>query len=200
MIRMKLKTQFNPKKVEDRAAKAKRRVLSKFGAYVYTAAKQSIKELENPSKPMNPPRSVTGELKRKIRFAVIKDEDVIIGPEIGGTQDADTIEYGGTVQGAGDIGTPEAFLSAGFGPIAIGHRRGRKTHSSKKGRKIRVTRARITTQLQAQRASRLYFEYGLPGSEKAYSGSRYVAPRPFMVPAFEKILPQLPDMWLNSVK
>lgn len=81
----------------DRAA---RRVLSKFGAFVRTAARSSIRARKAPSAPGQPPSSHTGKLKRGIFFAYEPEKkNVVIGPArfASGPGDAPAaLEHGGT--------------------------------------------------------------------------------------------------------
>ena len=83
MIDMKYRLAFfDTKAVTSAVSKAKRKVLSKAGAFVRRTAKGSIRQGKGPSIPGSPPRSHTGLLKKFIFFAHDKDRDsVIIGPE-----------------------------------------------------------------------------------------------------------------------
>lgn len=94
---------FDSKKVMDACDKATRKVLSKFGAYVRTSAKSSIRpggKNQAVSRPGEPPRSHTGLLKRFILFGYdTSAHSVVIGPaRLGNTKSPDateTLEYGG---------------------------------------------------------------------------------------------------------
>lgn len=78
---------------------ASRRVLSKFGAYVRTAARSSIRSRKKMSAPGQPPSSHAGLLKRFLFFSYDpRTAGVVIGPErlnatIGDAPHA--LEYGG---------------------------------------------------------------------------------------------------------
>jgi len=80
--------------------RATRRVLSRFGAYVRTTAKHSIRKRKRISDPGEPPSSHTGLLRRFIFFGYDRDRrSVVIGPmrlnqKVGDAPAA--LEYGGT--------------------------------------------------------------------------------------------------------
>jgi hypothetical protein len=91
----------------DRAAvmhattRAERRVLSRFGAFVRTRARTSIRERQRPSPPGSPPSSHVGLLKRFILFSYDPARHgVVIGPtRINAKTGGDApplLEYGGT--------------------------------------------------------------------------------------------------------
>ena len=79
--------------------KAERRVLSKFGAFVRTRARSSIRKRKSPSPVGQPPSSHTGLLKRFLFFAFEPARhSVVIGParlnQVIGQAPA-ALEYGG---------------------------------------------------------------------------------------------------------
>lgn len=91
---------FDAPKVVRSVDAATRRVLSKFGAYVRTAARSSIRKRKRVSEPGSPPSSHTGFLKRFIFFGYDADlRSVVIGPSrLNRSSNApETLEYGGTV-------------------------------------------------------------------------------------------------------
>jgi hypothetical protein len=90
---------FDAPKVVRAVDKATRRVLSKFGAYVRTAAKSSIRKRKKASAAGCPPSSHTGLLKKFIFFGYdTATRSVVIGPirlnSTDGTAPA-ALEYGG---------------------------------------------------------------------------------------------------------
>ena len=93
---------FDAPKVVRAVDKATRRVLSKFGAYVRTSARSSIRKRKKPSRPGSPPSSHTGLLKRFIYFGYDPAKcSVVIGParlnsKPGAAPEA--LEYGGTTK------------------------------------------------------------------------------------------------------
>lgn len=101
MIKFKVTKLFFDKpailKAIDRAAI---RVLSKFGAFIRTAAKSSIRKRKKVSPPGFPPSSHEGSLKRLIFFSYDKEKkSVVIGPVpfgAKGGQVPELLEYGGT--------------------------------------------------------------------------------------------------------
>lgn len=74
-------------------------VFSKFGAYVRTRARTSIRTRKKASEPGQPPSSHTGLLKRNIFFGYDRDKkSVVIGPVLlNGTAGTapESLEYGG---------------------------------------------------------------------------------------------------------
>jgi len=91
---------FDRDKVRKRTDAGTRRVLSRFGAYVRTTAKHSIRKRKRISDPGEPPSSHTGLLRRFIFFGYDRDRrSVVIGPmrlnqKVGDAPAA--LEYGGT--------------------------------------------------------------------------------------------------------
>ena len=72
---------FDRKKVTRAVDKATRRVLSRFGAFVRTSARSSIRRRKNPSKPGQAPTNWTGLLKRFLFFSFVPSKrSVVIGP------------------------------------------------------------------------------------------------------------------------
>ena len=91
---------FDRDKVRRKTDAGTRRVLSKFGAFVRTAARHSIRTRKRTSAPGEPPSSHTGLLKRFIFFGYDRGRrSVVIGPmrlnqKVGDAPAA--LEYGGT--------------------------------------------------------------------------------------------------------
>lgn len=90
------------KAVQSAADRATLRVFSRFGAYVRTRSRQSIRKRKRSSRAGEPPSSHTGILKRFIFFVYDRQKrSVIIGParlagKIGSSPEA--LEYGGKSQ------------------------------------------------------------------------------------------------------
>ena len=105
MIRIKPgKIFFNAPKVLRAVDDATRKVFSKFGAYVMTRSRRSIrkppkKAKGGASRPGRPPYSHTGALKKFIFFGYdFKSRSVVIGPtklSVKNTNAPETLEYGG---------------------------------------------------------------------------------------------------------
>lgn len=133
---------FDQAAVVGRVSAAVAQQLSKFGAFVMTRARQSIRTRKKVSEPGTPPTNRTGKLKYGIFFAFDPaTESVVMGPT----------KFGGTIS---------------------------------------------NTALPA-------LEYG--GESVIYRGrgrteNVLIAPRPFMQPAFDSELRQLPSLLQNSVK
>jgi hypothetical protein len=97
---------FDSPKVIKAVDKATRRVLSKFGAFVRTRARSSIRKRKKSSPPGSPPSSKTGTLRRFLYFAFdFASKSVVVGPQaLQSVKDADApsrLEYGGTLKGDG---------------------------------------------------------------------------------------------------
>ena len=89
---------FDQKAVRAATDRATRKVLSKFGAYVRTAARSSIRRRNAVSEPGTPPSSHVGTLRRLIFFGYdTTQRSVVIGPTpFGDTAEAPPLlEYGG---------------------------------------------------------------------------------------------------------
>ncbi len=92
---------FDRAKVKSKVDRTTRRVLSRFGAYVRTAARSKIRTRKAVSQPGNPPSSHLGLLKRFIYFGYDPArETVVIGPMPlhgrGYGNALEALEYGGT--------------------------------------------------------------------------------------------------------
>jgi hypothetical protein len=98
---------FDREAVKRKTDAATRRVLSKFGAYVRTTARHSIRKRKAVSRPGEPPSSHTGLLKRFIFFGYDAGrKSVVIGPTpLHGTAEAPPLlEYGGKARRRGRKG------------------------------------------------------------------------------------------------
>ena len=74
---------FDRKSLASSVDKATRRVLSKFGAFVRTGARSSIRKRKSASPPGKPPSSHVGLLKKFIFFSYEPSErSVVIGPAL----------------------------------------------------------------------------------------------------------------------
>ena len=101
MIRMVTKQMcFDRKAVMGAVDRATRKVLSKFGAFVRTDARHSIRKRKAISEPGNPPSSHVGLLRKLIYFGYDRGRrSVVIGPQrlnqkVGDAPHA--LEHGGT--------------------------------------------------------------------------------------------------------
>lgn len=89
---------FDRKVVMDAVDRATLRVLSRFGAFVRTRARSSIRKRKRPSTPGQPPSSHVGTLKALIFFSYDPDrKSVVIGPTLSSNPSGapETLEYGG---------------------------------------------------------------------------------------------------------
>ncbi len=72
---------FDRPKVQRAVDAARRRVLSKAGAFIRQAAKTSIRKRKGPAPPGSPPHSHVGLLRRFILFGYDRQTDsVVVGP------------------------------------------------------------------------------------------------------------------------
>ena len=107
---------FDAPRVLSAVDSATRAVLSKFGAFVRTAAKHSIRKRKAVSQPGSPPSSHVGTLRRLIFFGYDPErKSVVIGP----------------TPFAGTTGTAEAPPLLEYG--------GRARRKDRKGRTVTVT-------------------------------------------------------------
>jgi hypothetical protein len=136
---------FDRKAVLDKTTAAERRVLSKFGAFVRTSARSSMRKRKRPSAPGQPPSAHVGLIKRFLFFVYDPQrKSVVIGPaKLNKPSDnaLEVLEHGGQ-----------------------------------------------TTILSRRRDSK---------SDKRTAN---IAARPFMQPAFDKNLPQVPSMWRDQIR
>ena len=98
MINMRIKDMFFDRHVVMAAVdNAKRKVLSKAGAFIRTAAKTSIRKRKGSAPPGAPPHSHEGSLRRLILFGYDKPNDsVVVGPVGFRKSEAPSVlEYGG---------------------------------------------------------------------------------------------------------
>jgi len=98
VINMRIKDMFFDRHVVMAAVdNAKRKVLSKAGAFIRTAAKTSIRKRKGSAPPGAPPHSHEGSLRRLILFGYDKPNDsVVVGPVGFRKSEAPSVlEYGG---------------------------------------------------------------------------------------------------------
>ena len=115
---------FDQKAVTRATDRATRRVLSRFGAYVRTSARSSIRKRKSAAPPGKPPSSHVGLLKRLIYFGYDRSkQSVVIGPApLRGTAEAPPLlEYGGRARRRGRRGRtrmvtyrPRPFMGPAF--------------------------------------------------------------------------------------
>lgn len=90
---------FDRAAVRDAVDRGTRRALSKFGAFVRTRSRSSIRKRKKVSEVGKPPSSHRGDLRRLIYFAFDPArKSVVIGPTPFGKGEApELLEYGGVV-------------------------------------------------------------------------------------------------------
>jgi hypothetical protein len=186
---------FNKPQVIVALNKTNRKVLSNFGALVRKIAQRSMRpggKKNLVSKPGEPPRTHKGLLKKRLYYSYSPaTQSVVVGPTslYGVGKIPPLMEYGGTTP-ARPYKAADLQLG-GFGPIAVGGKRGR-TVATPKGT-VNVVYVKLTSDRMVARAQRLHASYQM-GAKKS---ARY-APRPFMAPAFRRAEDELPRIWAEA--
>ena len=104
---------FDSELVKSKVDEATRKSLSKFGAFVRTRARSSIRKRKKISAPGSPPSSHTGHLKKLIYFGYDSaNKSVVVGPLLYHKGAAHVIEYGGVSNGA--LYRPRPFMRPAF--------------------------------------------------------------------------------------
>lgn len=184
---MRVKTHFDSKLLKKKVDQASFRSLGHASGAIRLTARRSIRRSKKPSQPGKPPHTPTGALKRVIRYAVDSQKtEAAIGAV---NEYSKTIwhlhEFGGTSRKRLRLLKPHRFEVGQFGPV-------RKTGK-------RFTRARLMTEAQARRATRLVEEENTQRTAESRILRRYPA-RPFMRPALDANRKRLPKFWENSVR
>lgn len=181
--------------------KARRRILSKAGAWVRTAARSSLRRRKKPSQPGTPP-SVHAESSaratlKKIYFAYDPPNDsVVIGPEklnqvnfnIAGVRTSvpNVHEFGGTIAirewmftalDERTIDIVERYPSS-FNWLDEWTRRDLRWKMTSRKRKWTLAKFGVKTRVR---------------------NANYPA-RPFMQPALKKVAPKFPDLFKDSIR
>lgn len=116
---------FDRAAVTSRVDRTTRRVLSRFGAFVRTGARHSIRKRKTVSEPGSPPSSHVGLLKKLIYFGYDPGrKSVVIGPtplNRSGGEAPPLLEYGGRARRKGRKGKlvaatyrPRPFMGPAF--------------------------------------------------------------------------------------
>ena len=154
----------------------KKQRLRQFGAYVRTTARQSIRKTKATSKPGDPPKSHHGALRDLIYFAVSElGDNVTIGPLPFRKRISPIVEYGGREA----ISVPTAWTVPDTKFGAAGKR---DTGGRFKKRTQSVERIKANIAIKAGK---------LPKRTKIKVTYK---PRPFMVPAHEKVTRGNPNL------
>jgi hypothetical protein len=185
---------FDRRAVQEACDRGTRQVLSKFGAYVRTSAKSSIRRRKKASEPGHPPSSHTGLLKKFIFFGYdTVAKSVVIGPTLLARRSGEApeaLEYGGYVRSR--LARKIHRRIGSGGEIRFDGPTCRTTKRNRFG--ANVTYIKIRTQSQADRANQLQSQ--LYDS----AGMVQIAARPYMHPAFDLNKSKLPALWANSIK
>jgi hypothetical protein len=194
---------FDRRAVIDAVGRANATVLTKAGAFIRRSAKGKIRYAKGVSKPGNPPHAHESKkhgkdspLRELIVFAYDDaTNSLVVGPTPfqGPAIAPRVLELGGTAPARKNPFRRIRKVGDG-GEIRIDGPTSRSTKKNRFG--ARVTYVRLRTQAQADRANQL--------QELLYGpltiGPVSIAARPYMGPALQDNLPQLPRMWANSVQ
>jgi hypothetical protein len=185
-----------------RIGRAAAATLSKAGAFIRRSAKGKIRYAKSPSKPGSPPHAHESRkggrdspLRELIYFAYDeRSNSVVVGPTpFHGTAIVPrTLELGGTTVAHRNPLRRIRRVGDG-GEIRLDGPAGRTTKKNRFG--AMVTYALLKTAAQVARANQL--------QEQLYGplmiGPMPIAARPYMGPALQETLPQLPPLWANVV-
>lgn len=164
---------FDSAAVMSRVAPAKRKVLSKGGAYIRQTARGSIRKGKKPSRPGQPPRNQSGILKRFLFFAYdFAAESVTVGP----------------------AKTNQVFLSDDGKPVS-----GTVPGILEAGGAITVIESRNPWTGKWNRADLRYKTGKGQGGWERRTRRVPVEARPFMAPALAKNQSKLAAMWRNAL-
>ena len=166
---------FDERAVRNAVDKGTRRALSKFGAYVRTRAKSSIRKRKSVSKPGSPPSSHTGKLKKHIYFGYDqRARSVVVGAvPFSNSRAQELLEHGGRAV----VRRPRVFRVGQIAPMRVEDINDRRRWT------------RVHTEAQAARATRIYNQ-----------GASIYRARPFMKPAFQKELGNLRTSFQDCIR
>lgn len=194
---------FTAEKVMRAVDRATRQSLSRFGAFVRSDARHSIRKRKKASAPGQPPTSRTGLLKRHIYFAYdATKKSVVIGAArlngVAGEAAPRVLEHGGTVGVKRRFGSRVVRRLGQTGEIRVGGPPGRSTKNG-------ITYARLNTPAQVRRANQINrHAYGPEGGQTilrlAGLGKINLSPRPYMKPAFDKNRRKAVEFFRKSVR
>ena len=166
--------------------------LRRNAMYIRKVARNSIRKKSRPSTPGQPPRSVRGDLKRGIEAHFERGvNESVVGPMgFGWSKGSGLLGAPNTLEFGGDSVIDRSVVRkvGDGGEVRVVGRGGKEVRPG-----VRVVYARIRTQAQAARATRINREIFAPQPVR-------VAARPFMAPALDKSLPKLAPMWAMSVR
>jgi hypothetical protein len=187
---------FDRPAVVEAVGRAGAKALGKAGAYIQRRAKSSIRKRKRASRAGEPPSSHVGTLRDRIYFSYDPPtRSVVVGPTPIGSVGVvpPTLEFGGTVP---QRRNPRRRVRAlgGSGEIRLDGPPSRTTKRNRDGNI--VTYAKLETMGQVQRANEL--NALLYGPE--FIPEIQIEARPYMGPALEKEMPNLPALWAGSVK
>jgi hypothetical protein len=187
---------FDREAVVEAVGRAGAKALGKAGAYIQRRAKSSIRKRKRASRPGEPPSSHVGTLRNRIYFNYDPPtRSVVVGPTPLGSVGVvpPTLEYGGAIPHRKNPRRHQRTMG-GAGEIRIDGPVSRSTKKNREGKL--VTYAKLNTAGQVDRANQLNEE--LYGPEFISEGR--IAARPYMGPALQKEMPNLPALWAGSVR
>jgi len=201
LVRVRAKASMNHRAVQSKVQQGTFRSLGHAGAAIRLTAVRSIRKRKKPSRPGAPPHTPTGHLKRVIRYDVDQQQtEVLIGPTNEYTRTIWNLhEFGGSAEPRPKLLKRQKLQVGDYGPV----RRSAAMLRDQGGRFVRrgeqFARVKLTTQAQADRATRLVENENALRIADAKK-RRHYPKRPFMGPALQRMESRLPSFWKNSVK
>lgn len=175
------KAQFFDRVLSDKIDDGAKRALSKFGAFVRTRARSSIRRRKRVSNPGESPTNQVGTLKRFIFFAYSEDrQSVVIGPALTNQRNA---------QGYGGKTIPQILEYGGMERIFEHKLEVRASLGKYSGQWVR-TDLRYRVREGAIRSA--------VGRPTRIRWAKYES-RPYMEPAFQKELPKASAMFKSMI-
>lgn len=189
-------TFFDREVVRRAADKAQFDSLRKGGGSIRLIARRSIRRRKKPSAPGQPPSSRKGQLKEFIFFGYdVSSRSVVVGPARldRPTGAPNILEFSGTAK-APDRRRVRRIGDGGEMRISDSPIPGATVKRAYSGKGPYVAYARVRSARQAAHATRLNDQLYRPNPATVR-----IAARPYMAPALDTALPQLPRHWARSV-
>lgn len=171
-----IKAKFFDRELDAKLDAGTRQALSKFGAFVRTRSRSSIRKRKKASKPGQPPSSHVGTLKKLIFFVFDQQtQSVVIGPTL----------FSGTKFVGEKSGVPETLEHSGQVTI----------------REVVPGLKKAKTKRQAKAYRRLLKQKRLVAKPREYrTKTVFVRQRPYMRPAFLAELPKAPQQFKGCIR
>lgn len=190
---------FDTAKVRRLIDERTRSVLSRFGAFVRRAARSSIRPRKRASEPGKPPSSHTGFLRENIQFAYDpRTNSVIIGPTAGNQVffDRDIQPVHGIVPQILEYGGEAGVIEVAVKDVKTGELIWKRRDLRLRGKVALVDKLRRN--LAA--GKKVFRTDGrlVVGTDHHRFRTYRVQARPYMAPAFDNELTELPGLWAGA--